>query len=281
MKNTIKEYFFITLGFILIAFSAEYFFLPNDLASGGVTGISLVINHYIPVLSTGINMIILNLLLFIVGFIFLGSAFGAKTLYGAFGLSVTMWFIEEFLNPFPLTEDLMLATLYGASILGAGLAVIFSQNASSGGTDIVAKIINKFFGLNMGLSMQLVDLVVVIAGAITFGLNRGLYSMVSVVLTGTVINRVISGLNSCREVMIMSTRLMEIKKYITEDMDRGCTLLKGEGGYTGSDTKVIYCVLGTGELIRLKKYIRTIDPKAFVTVNEAHEVMGEGFNNIN
>ena len=280
MKNTIKEYLIITLGFILIAISAEYFFLPNNLTTGGVTGISLVINNYIPALTTGLSMIILNSILFVVGFAFLGRAFGAKTLYGAFGLSVTMWFIEEFLNPAAITEDLMLTTVIGSALLGCGLAVIFSQNASSGGTDIIAKILNKFFGINIGTSMQLVDLCVVIAGALTFGVNRGLYSVVAVVLNGMVINRVVSGLNSCKEVMIMSKRLVDIKKYINVDMNRGCTLLKGEGGYTETETKVIYCVLENRELIRLKKYIKEIDPKAFLTVHEAHEVLGEGFNNI-
>ncbi|WP_040213303.1 YitT family protein [Clostridium polynesiense] len=280
MKGAFKEYLFITIGSILIAIAVEYFFIPNNLATGGITGLSLVINHYLPMLSTANIMIILNIILFLTGVIALGKAFGAKTLYGGFGLSAFMWFIENFLEPFAVTSDLMLASLFGSALLGAGLAVIFMQNASSGGTDIIAKILNKYFNINMGMSVQAVDLIVVVAGAVAFGLNRGLYSMLSVILNGVVINKVISGFNSCKEVMIMSGKIDKIKKYITVDMDRGCTILKGEGGYTGAETQVIYCVLGARELIRLKRYIREIDEKAFVTVNEAHEVMGEGFNNI-
>lgn len=280
MKGKVKEYIFITIGFIFVAFGVEYFFMPNNLATGGITGLSLVINHYVPMLSTGGIMIITNIILFSVGFLFLGSGFGAKTLYASFGLAAAMWVMERFFKPFALTEDLMLASIIGTLILGTGLAIVFSQNASTGGTDIIAKILNKFFGINMGRSMQTVDFFVVITGAITFGLNRGLYAVLCVLLNGMVINRVISGFNSCREVMIMSSNTDEIKRYITIDMDRGCTILNGEGGYTGSVTRVIYCVMDTRELIRLKRYIRQIDAKAFVTVNEAHEVMGEGFNNI-
>lgn len=280
MKKIIKEYFFITIGFILIAISAEYFFIPQGMATGGVTGISLIISHYIPALTTGINMVWLNLLLFILGFAVLGRAFGAKTIYASLGLSVTMWFIEQHLGPKAVTNDLMLTVIFGSLILGTGLATIFGQNASSGGTDIIAKILNKYFHVNIGTSMQIVDLFVVIAGAIAFGLDKGLYSMVVVLLTGIVINKVISGFNSCKEVMIMSSKLMEIKHYITADIDRGCTILEGQGGYTGARTQVIYCVLSNRELIRLKSYIKAVDPKAFVTVNEAHEVMGEGFNNL-
>lgn len=280
MKGKVKEYIFITIGFIFVAIGVEYFFMPNNLATGGITGLSLVINHYVPMLSTGAIMILINIILFLLGFLLLGKAFGAKTLYASFGLAATMWIIEKSFKPFALTEDLMLASVIGTLILGTGLAIVFTQNASTGGTDIIAKILNKFFGINMGRAMQAVDFFVVVSGAITFGLNRGLYAMLCVLLNGMVINRVISGFNACKEVMIMSSKTEEIRRYITVDMDRGCTILNGEGGYTAQVTKVIYCVMDNRELIRLKRHIRQIDPKAFVTVNEAHEVMGEGFNNI-
>ena len=191
-----------------------------------------------------------------------------------------MTIIENFFNPQALTNDLMLATIFGTLITAIGMAIVFNANASTGGTDTIAKILNKFFHINIGKSLLAVDFIVTLLGAITFGINIGLYGLLSVIINGIAIDKFIEGFHACKEVTIISTKSNEIGKFIMDDLERGCTYLKGVGAFTGQDTCVLYAVLGRNEFIKLKQYISKVDPKAFITVGEVREVMGEGFKNI-
>lgn len=280
MKEKIKEYCLIIVGVFLVALSLEYFFIPNNIAAGGLTGLAIVINHYIPSISTGPLVFIMDLVLFIVGFIFLGKSFGVKTIVSSFSLAGMMTIIEKFFNPQALTEDLMLASIFGTFITAIGMAIVFNANASTGGTDTIAKILNKFFHIDIGKSLLAVDFIITLLGAITFGINIGLYGLISVIINGIAIDKVIEGFHVCKEVTIISIKNDEIGKFIMNDLERGCTYLKGVGGFTGKDTYVLYAVLGRSEFIKLKQHISKIDPRAFITVGEVHEVMGEGFRNI-
>ncbi len=280
MKKTVKEYVLITIGIILVAFAVEYFFIPNKIAEGGVTGISIILNHYIPDISIELLSLILNIILFVVGFLAIGGNFGVKTIYSALGLSSFMWIIKSTLHPYSITSDLLLATLFGTLISATGMAIVFNQNASTGGTDIIAKIINKYFHLDIGKSLLSVDLVVTTLCGITFGWDIGMYALFSVLINGTAIDKIIDGFNACKQVMIVSEKNEDIMKFIMEELERGCTLFDGKGAYTGKDTYVLYSVVGRKEFIRLRNFIKEVDPKAFITVNEVHEVLGEGFDDI-
>lgn len=280
MKKTVKEYIYITLGILMVAFSAEYFIIPNNIAGGGVTGLSVIVHHYFPSLSVEFFLLILNIILFIIGFLFIGGNFGVKTIYAAFGINVAMWIMKTTLHPTALTKDLILAVLFGSVITGSGLAIVFNQNASTGGTDIIAKILNKYIHIDMGKSMFSVDIVVTTLCGITFGWEIGMYALLFVMLNSIIIDRVIDGFKVCKQVMIVSTKNQEISKFIMEELDRGCTIFDGKGAYTGKDTYVLYSVLSRKQFIRLKNFIKEIDDHAFITVNEVHEVLGEGFNDI-
>lgn len=280
MKESLKDYLFIFVGVFLVALSLEYFFIPNNIAAGGLTGLAIVINHYIPVISTGPLVFIMDLFLFVIGFIFLGKNFGVKTIVSSFSLAGMMTFIENFLEPKAVTNDLMLASIFGTLITAIGMAIVFNANASTGGTDTIAKILNKFFHIDIGKSLLAVDFIVTLLGAITFGINIGLYGLLSVIINGIAIDKVIEGFHVCKEVTIISKKNDEIAKFIMEELERGCTFLKGVGGFTGKDTFVLYAVLGRNEFIKLKQHISKVDPNAFITVGEVHEVMGEGFKNI-
>lgn len=280
MKDKIKEYLLILLGVFLVALSLEYFFIPNNIAAGGLTGLAIVINYYIPAISTGPLVFIMDLLLFFVGFIFLGKNFGVKTIVSSFSLAGMMTIIEKFFNPQAITNDLMLASIFGTLITAIGMAIVFNANASTGGTDTIAKILNKFFHIDIGKSLLAVDFIVTLLGAITFGINIGLYGLLSVIINGIAIDKVIEGFHACKEVTIISSKHKDISKFIMNDLERGCTYLKGVGGFTEKDIYVLYAVLGRSEFIKLKQYIGKVDEKAFITVGEVHEVMGEGFKNI-
>ena len=272
----IKEYLLTTIGIALTAIALEYFFFPADIAAGGVSGIGLVINKLIG-LDTSIVVLVLNVFLFILAFLVLGKSFGAKSIYATIMLSVFMWIIEKFFTPGVLTENMFLASFFGSIILGMGAAIVFHQGASTGGTSIIAAIISKFTPIGIGISVLLTDSSVCILAISVFGVDKGLFGFFSVILIGLFIDKFIDGFNSCKQVFIITSKEKAIVNHIIKKIDRGCTVLNGNGGYTGSDVKIIYTVLSSSEFIALKKDVKEIDPDAFLTVNESTEVLGKGF----
>ncbi|MGL5648564.1 MAG: YitT family protein [Clostridium sp.] len=276
-KDIVKDYIMITFGIILVAVGVDYFFAPNDLAAGGVTGLAIVINKFLPSIDIGLITLIVNLILFGIAFMFIDGNFGGRTIYASILLSVIIWFIEKFLNPVALTQDLMLATIFGTLISAIGMAIVFNANGSTGGTDIIAKLLNKYLHMDIGKGLLAIDFLITLAAAITFGLTLGFYAMLSVILLGILIDKLIEGFNVCKQVIIISEQNEEISRFIIGEIGRGCTCLKGFGGYSKEDRFVIYTVLGRSEFIKLKNHIREIDKQAFITVGEVHEVFGEGF----
>ena len=275
-RESIKEFALITMGIFLVAVSVVYFFEPNNIAAGGITGLAIVINHYIPFISIGPLVLMMDAILFIVALIVLGAKFGAKTIYSSFLLSTSMWIMQTFI-PINITNDLILATIFGTLISAVGMAIVFNANASTGGTDIIAKILTKFFHIEIGKSLLIVDFLVTLLGAVTFGINIGLYGLLAVIINGVVIDNIIAGFKTKSEITIISEKNKEISKFILDDLERGCTFIKGIGGFTGKDTSILYTVLDRNEFIKLKNKIKEIDKNAFITVGEVHEVMGEGF----
>lgn len=187
----LQEYIVVTIGVILVAIGIQYFFAPNDIAVGGLSGLALIINHYVPSVSMGIIIFIGNLILFAISFILIGGDFGLKTIYASFMLSVVIDFMDKILNSTALTTNLLAAVIVGTIVTAIGLAMVFATNASTGGTDILAKILNKYTTFNIGISLLIVDLFVAIMGGFTFGLQKGIYSMLVIVLNGLLIDRVI------------------------------------------------------------------------------------------
>lgn len=187
----LQEYIVVTIGVILVAIGIQYFFAPNDIAGGGLSGLALIINHYVPSVSMGIIIFIGNLILFAISFILIGGDFGLKTIYASFMLSVVIDFMDKILNSTALTTNLLAAVIVGTIVTAIGLAMVFATNASTGGTDILAKILNKYTTFNIGISLLIVDLFVAIMGGFTFGLQKGIYSMLVIILNGLLIDRVI------------------------------------------------------------------------------------------
>lgn len=279
IKDKIKDFGLITIGVLLVAISVVYFFAPNNITAGGITGLAIVINNYLPYIPVGLLMLIMDAVLYVIAFLIIGSKFGGKSIYASIVLSTFIYILEKFL-PFNITNDLMLATVFGTLISALGMAIVFNANASTGGTDIIAKILNKFLHINIGKGLLMVDFFVTLLGAVTFGINAGLYSLLSVIVNGFAIDKVIAGFNICNEITIISHKNKEISKFILEDLGRGCTFVHGVGGFTGKDTTLLYTILGRNEFIKLKRFIADVDKYAFITVGEVYEVMGEGFKGI-
>ena len=276
----IKEYLLITIGIALTAIALEYFFFPNDIASGGVSGIGLVVNSLTGI-STSIVVFVLNILLFVVAFFVLGKSFGAKSIYATIMLSVFMYIIETFFTPGILTEKLFLASFFGSGILAMGAAIVFNEGASTGGTSIIAAIISKYTAIGVGSAVLITDSLVCLMAIGAFGVDKGLFGFFSVVMIGILIDKFIDGFNTCKQVFIITNKEKLVLEYITKDINRGCTVLNAQGGFTGSDVKIIYTVLDTKQFITLKKFIKEKNPEAFITVNESAEVLGEGFKSYN
>jgi uncharacterized membrane-anchored protein YitT (DUF2179 family) len=274
----IKEYILITIGLVFVAAGIEYFLVPNDLAAGGVSGLAIVINYYFPSISVGTFMLAANIILFIVAFILIGPSFGAKTIYASLGLSGIIWVMEKFFPiSKPLTNNLLLELIYGILISGVGMGIVFNQNASTGGTDIIAKILNKFFHINIGKALLISDLVVTLGALITFGAEKGMYALLGVILNGAVIDEVIQGINTVKEVKIISSKNEEIKKFILDELGRGVTIYYARGGFTNEEKDMLVVLLSRREFIILREFIKDIDERAFITVSNVHEVFGEGF----
>lgn len=278
MKKAIKEYILITLGIFLVAVGIYYFLVPSNLAAGGVSGLAIVINQFFPAIPVGLLMLGMNIILFIIAFIVIGSNFGAKTIYSSLGLSAMIWVLEK-VYPIsqPIVDDLLLQLLFGILISGIGMGIVFNQNASTGGTDIIAKIINKFFHIDIGKSLLLSDFLITLAAGLTFGPKIGMYALLGVVINGLVIDNVIQGLNVCKQVTIISAKSEEIKKYIIEELGRGVTVFDGRGAFTGEKKEVLMTIISRKEFIKLREYIKELDKRAFISVSNVHEVLGEGF----
>ena len=277
---TLKDFVMITIGIFLVAFGLQYFHIPNNIAAGGVSGLAIIINSFIAQVPVGIIILILNLILFAVAFVTLGGGFGAKTLYASFGLSGIMWLMEVLVPPTVLSEDLFINAAVGTFVIGIGMAMVFNYGASTGGTEILAKILNKYFHVDIGKSLLMVDFIIGLTGLLTFGITAGLYALLCIVVNGTLIDRLIDGFNTSKELMIISKKEEEIIKFIIEELDKSCTVLSGYGGYTSEDIDILYVILSRRDYIRLRSYIKEIDPRAFISVNEVHEVLGEGFTDI-
>lgn len=281
MRETIKEYILITIGAILVAISVHFFLSPANLAAGGVSGIAIILYKFFPQIPIGLMMLVMNAILFVVGFIFIGNNFGAKTIYASLSLSGITWILEKlFPMKGPVVDDLFIVMIFGVLISGAGMALVFNQNASTGGTDIIAKILNKYMHLEIGKALLVSDFFITLGAAAVFGLLTGMYALLAVIVNGFAIDAVIQGFSTCMQVTIISEKGEKIKSYIIDELSRGVTLYKATGAYTGDSKEVIVTVVSRREFIRLKGYVSMLDKTAFVTVANTHEVLGEGFKDI-
>ena len=273
----IREYALTTLGIVLTAIALEYFFFPNDIAAGGVSGIALVING-VTGWNISIMVFILNIILFILAFVVLGKGFGGKSIYATVMLSVVMEIIERVFSPGILTDNMFLASFFGSALLAMGSAIVFHQGASTGGTSILAAIISKFTSLGVGTSLLLNDSIICLLAINVFGIDKGLFGFFSLILIGLLIDKFIDGFNTCKQVFIITSKAEMVVNFINKDINRGCTVLNGKGGYTYSEVNIVYTVLSNNQFITLKNFIKENNPEAFITVNDSKEVLGLGFN---
>ena len=268
-----KEYIIVALACMVMAFNTSYFFIGNKLAQGGVSGLSLII-HYLSNIDMSYLYFALNIPLIILAYIFLGKNFLLKTLFATFVLSVFLKIFASFSEPL---EDILLAAIFGGGINGIAIGIVFYAGGSTGGIDIIAKIINKDTGIPISRILLTTDFIVLSMVAVIFGKVIFMYTLISLVISSKMIDIIQVGIYSAKGVTIITTKEDEIRKRIMEDTGRGITLIDARGGYTQKEVGMLYCVVGQYQLIKVKTIVKEVDPSAFMIVADVHEVIGNGF----
>ena len=284
---TVRDYFLIILAALIQALSLRLFFVPANLASGGVSGIAQLINHFTgwPI---GFMVLLGNVPLFALGWRFLGGyRFAARTAVAIFMYS----FFTDLLIQTPVFDangpgtrlinelrgDIFLSALYGAVVSGIGYGLVYRARGTSGGSDVLARILNHYRGVPMTQSYLMVDAVVILGAGFVFGWKEALYAMIALYVSGLVAEATLEGGGTVRTALIVTSEAEAVSERVLEELERGVTILQGTGAYTGAERPVLYCVITRAEVATLKAIVNEVDPRAFMVIGVAHEALGEGF----
>lgn len=269
----VGSYVLLLIGSIIVAVSFNLFLLPNKIASGGVSGISIILNDLLAI-PPAYTQWALNIPLFVAGVLFLGRKFGVKTLVGSIVLPLFILLTSHLEAP---TRDPLLASIYGGLGVGLGIGLVFRGRASTGGLDAAAQILHRLTGIRLGLAMATFDGLVILSAGLLIAFENALYSLIGLFVTSKTIDVIQTGLQTSKAAFIVSGDPDKVSAAILHDLDRGLTRLHGQGGYTGQERPVLLVVVGQGEVAKLKALVREADPNAFVIISNTAEVLGEGF----
>lgn len=273
----VKNIIFILLGSAIFSFGIVHFNMQNNLGEGGFTGITLLL-YFLWEWDPAITNIILNIPVFFLGWKFLGRNTFFYTIIGTVAVSLFLSIFQKYQFYILLQNDMTLVALFAGVFIGVGLGIIFRYGGTTGGVDIIARLVNKYVGWSMGRTMFLFDFIVIATSVfVILDLVEGMYTLVAVYVGARVIDFLQEGAYSAKGATIISGKSDEIAEKILTTMDRGVTVLEGRGSFSGEKRDVLYCVVARNEIVRLKSIINGIDPHAFVAVTTAHDVMGEGF----
>lgn len=277
LKKTLVPVLIITVASAIYALGFVWCYAPNGIAFGGITGVAQIVNYLVPALPIGVTVIVLNVPLFILGWKLIGGRLLVSSLYAMFVSSVFIDLLTPLREWQPMEP--LLACIFGGLMMGLSLGLIFLQGATTGGTDLIARLLKlKLAWLPMGKLLMGIDLAVIVAVSVTFQtLYAALYGLVALYISTIVMDGVLYGMDTAKVAYIISDRNKEISDAIVKDLDRGVTILHGQGAYTGAEKNVLMCAFKQREIAAIKAAVKDIDPTAFLIVCNAHEVLGEGF----
>ncbi len=277
----VKYFAFLNLGILMMSVGIYFFKSTNGFATGGVSGISILLAKLFPAISQAIYMLIINVVLLILGVIILGKKCGALTFYCSLMMSVQNWLFEHFVAlECPITEYTLLELVYAVGLTGIGAAIIFRCNASSGGTDIVALILKKYTHLNVGEALLISDLIIAASTIFIYGIETGLFSLLGLFAKVFVVDDLLDSMNMCKAFTIITTKPDEIDEFIMKEMHHGATIHNASGAYSGEEKKVIITVCKRTEALRLRRKVKEIDPHSFIIITKTSEIMGKGFRDV-
>lgn len=276
-----KYFAFLNLGILMMSVGIYFFKATNGFATGGVSGISILLAKLFPVISQATYMLIINVVLLILGVIILGKKCGALTFYCSLMMSAENWLFEYFIGlSAPLTEHTLLELVYAVGLTGIGAAIIFKCNASSGGTDIVALILKKYTHMNVGEALLISDLVIAASTIFIYGIEAGLFSLLGLFAKVFVVDDLLDSMNMCKAFTIITTKPNEIDDFIMKEMHHGATIHNANGAYSGEEKKIIITVCKRTEALRLRRKVKEIDPHSFIIITKTSEIMGKGFRDV-
>ena len=267
----------IVAGSAVMSLAYVLFLIPHKIVPGGVGGIAMVLHHFFNT-PVGIVMVVLNIPLFFIGVKVLGRSYGVKSVLGIIVSSALIDFFGYAVPLGPATDNPILASVFGGLLLGAGLGLVFRGGGSTGGSDIIGQVIGRVSNLSTGTAILIVDGIIIAAAGVSYGqFELALYGFLNLYVQTRAIDLVLEGLSYTRAMFIISDAAASIAKAITAQMNRGVTLLDGEGAHTGKRRQVVFSVMAKREVIRAREIARAIDPGAFIVITDVYEVLGEGF----
>ena len=277
MKQKIKQYIFIVIGVVMITVGIHFFLLPSKLALGGATGMALILARLIEsLISLPVSylVVIVNVFLFALGFLIIGNSFGIKTLIATLSLSLLLALFEVFIPiETPLIEDIFLSLIIAVMFYAIGVGLVLNNYASTGGSDIIALILQKYLGLDLGVGCLITDFIITFSMGILYGADTALYSLVGVIMNGLIIDKTINGLNSSRY-CIINTKAPEEVCQLLISMGRSANIYSVVGAYKKNTQDVVHTVLSRRDFVKLKEYLSKTDPTSFMVVTNAHSVFG-------
>jgi len=283
MKKMInlKDFLLINFGVLLMAGGIYFFKFPNHFSTGGVSGASIVLGGIFPQFKPGILVFVINMALLAIGFMFFGKGFGLKTAYASTLFSALIW-LFEILFPMeePFTDQPLLELIYAVMLPAIGSAILFNVDSSSGGTDIIAMILRKYTNLDIGKALLLSDLIITLSAGFVFGIRIGLFSVLGLTAKALVVDNVIESINLNKFFTIITTRPDEICEFITNTLHRGATVQDARGAFTHMSKHVIITVVHRPQAIKLQRFIKEVDPDAFILITNTSEIIGKGFRGV-
>ena len=282
IRKTVKEWLLLLLGTALTAAGVYFFKFPNNFSTGGVSGISVILGHYFPSATPGDFVMGINMALLLVGFLVFGKGFGIKTAVVSTLMSAMIWVLERVLPmDHSMTSQPLMELIFAVSLPAVGSAILFNLDASTGGTDIVAMVLRKFTSLNIGNALMISDSIITVMACVAFGMETGLFSILGLLMKSLLVDMVLENINTHKYFHIITTHPREIEEYITRTLKRGATELHGEGAYTHEGRSILLTVMNRRQGILLRRYVRSVDPHAFVLIMNTGDIIGKGFRGTN
>lgn len=281
LKKTVKEYALLIIGSFILSVGVYFFKIPNGFATGGVSGIGTILGKLTDAISPSTWIMLINALLLVVGFIFLGKETGVKTVISSLlysGLAVVFERLYPMASPF--TGEPFMELFYAMILTSLGAAMIFHSGGSSGGTDIVALILKKYTMLNVGKALLAVDFIIAASSFFVFGISAGLFSMLGLFSKAFLVDMIIDNVNSCKYFVAITDKVEPVTEFVLKELHHGATVTEAQGVYTHTKKYMVHTVCKRIEAIRLRKHIKEIDPHAFIIITTSSEIIGRGFRSV-
>jgi uncharacterized membrane-anchored protein YitT (DUF2179 family) len=275
--KSIRDYILIIIGAFIQALSLRLFLVPSHLVSGGLSGAGQIL-YYLYNWPIGLVVFLGNIPLFILGWRYLGGPrFATRTILAIVAFSGFTDLLLSQTGRSAFTPDPFLNTLYGGIMMGVGLGIVYRGRGTSGGTDIIGRILNRQFGLSISMAYLVTEALVILAAGVFFNWEIALYGLLMIYISGIAADRVLEGSNVIRDVMIITEKMDAVSQALMDELERGTTIINARGGYSKQDRPILYCVVTSSEVMQLKTIVHDIDPNAFMVVGSANEALGEGF----